>query len=400
MMVVVGPMLVASVGAMEVMFPTMVMIPIRTLAAMGITAVIAIVGIVMAVYIPMEMVGPVKPRSCTDENAIGKPLGSVVTEWSAAVPFCGDGNRKLVRDLGAFPQCDNVIEFIACSLRWRRRLRLTEETSVSRFVVHGECSMQNKTELHVLRVQAVLLTLLMPALLHAQAGAPVRDLPDAPQPMLAQAQNPQQPPASQQPPAQQPSNAPSGQTPAPSSSSQEPSLSDLGFSQQQTQGNPKLQARLNKRTEMLKIHQRLGMITLAPMAAALITGPMAKAKGRNGQTITEPTNANLDFHAALGGATAAMYFATAYFAIAAPKIPNNPKHGAIRFHEALAFVHGPGMILTPIFGALAFQQEQNGEKVHGAASLHGPVAIATVCAYGAAIVAVSWPIHLKFWEKK
>ena len=257
--------------------------------------------------------------------------------------------------------------------------------------------MQTRPEFHVLRMQALLLTLLMPALLHAQAGVRAPDLPDAPQPMLAQAQpqNPQQP-SSQ---TQQPSSQSSGQTPAPSSSSQEPSLSDLGFSQQQTQADPKLQARLNKRTEMLKIHQRLGIITLAPMAAALITGPMAKAKGRNGQTITEPTNANLDFHAALGTATAAMYFTTAYFAIAAPKIPNNPKHGAIRFHEALAFVHGPGMILTPIFGAMAFQQEQDGEKVHGAASLHGPVAIATVCAYGAAIVAVSWPIRLKFWEK-
>jgi len=151
---------------------------------------------------------------------------------------------------------------------------------------------------------------------------------------------------------------------------------------------------------MLKIHQRLGLITLAPMAATLITGPMAKAKGRNGQTITEPSNANLDFHAALGGTTAALYFSTAYFAIFAPKIPNNPKHGAIRFHEALAFVHGPGMVLTPIFGAMAFEQEQDGEKVHGAASLHGPIAIATVCAYGASIVAVSWPIHLKFWEKQ
>jgi hypothetical protein len=91
-------------------------------------------------------------------------------------------------------------------------------------------------------------------------------------------------------------------------------------------------------------------------AATLITGPMAKAKGRNGQTITEPSNANLDFHAALGGATAALYFSTAYFAIFAPKIPNNPKHGAIRFHEALAFVHGPGMILAPIFGAMAYSQ--------------------------------------------
>jgi hypothetical protein len=209
-------------------------------------------------------------------------------------------------------------------------------------------------------------------------------------------------PAQQQTSGQQPSNQPEvPNAPAPAttpSSSQSPSLSDLGFSQQQTQADPKLQAALNKRTEMLKIHQRLGLITLAPMAAALITGPMAKAKGRNGQTITEPSNANLDFHAALGGATAAMYFSTAYFAIFAPKIPNNPKHGAIRFHEALAFVHGPGMILTPIFGAMAFQQEQDGEKVHGAASLHGPIAIATVCAYGASIVAVSWPIHL--WGKK
>lgn len=178
-----------------------------------------------------------------------------------------------------------------------------------------------------------------------------------------------------------------------------PSLQDLGFSQQQMQGNPQLQARLNKRTEMLKIHQTLGFITLAPMAAALITGPMAKAKGRNGQTITEPTNANLDFHAALGSTTAALYFTTAYFAMFAPKIPGVQKRGAIRWHEALAFVHGPGMILTPILGAMAFQQEQNGEKVHGIASAHGTVAIATVIAYGASIVAVSWPIHLKFWEK-
>ena len=150
---------------------------------------------------------------------------------------------------------------------------------------------------------------------------------------------------------------------------------------------------------MLKIHQRLGLITLAPMAAALITGPMAKAKGRNGQPITEPSNANLDFHAALGGATAALYFSTAYFAVFAPKIPGTHKHGAIRLHEALSFVHGPGMVLTPILGAMAYQQEQDGQKVHGIASYHGPIAIATVCAYGASIVAVSWPIHLKFWEK-
>ncbi len=208
----------------------------------------------------------------------------------------------------------------------------------------------------------------------------------------------QQPtPPPQQSAPQQPPNAPA---PAPASStSQQPSLSDLGFGEQQTKGDPKLQARLDKRTEMLKIHQRLGLITLAPMAADLITGPMAKAKGRNGEAIKEPSNANLNFHAAMGSTTVALYASTAYFAIAAPKIPGTHKKGAIRFHEALAFVHGPGMIVTPILGAMAFSQEQNGEKVHGIASAHGAVAYATVIAYGASIVAVSWPIHLKFWQK-
>jgi hypothetical protein len=151
---------------------------------------------------------------------------------------------------------------------------------------------------------------------------------------------------------------------------------------------------------MLRIHQRLGLITAIPMAAALITGPYAKAKGRNGQVIQEPTQANLDFHAALGGTTAALYFATAYFAIRAPRIPGTHKHGAIRVHEALAFIHGPGMILTPVLGAMAFNQESNGEKVHGIASAHGAVAYITAAAYGASIIAVSWPIHWKFWEKR
>lgn len=201
---------------------------------------------------------------------------------------------------------------------------------------------------------------------------------------------------------QKPSGSSSGlpNAPAPAQGPQQPSLGDLGFSQQQLQSNPALQARLNRRSEMLKIHQRLGLITLAPMAAALITGPMAKAKGRNGQIIKEPTSANLDMHAALGSGTAALYFATAYYAMFAPKIPGEKKRGAIRMHEALAFVHGPGMILTPILGAMAFNQEQNGEKVHGIASAHGAVATVTALAYGASIIAVAWPIHLKFWEKR
>ena len=202
----------------------------------------------------------------------------------------------------------------------------------------------------------------------------------------------------QQPPPNQPTSTPQNLPNAPSSTS--PSIGDLGFTPQQTQANPQLQAMLARRTEMLKVHQRLGLITVIPLAAALITGPYAKAKGKNGQTITEPTSANLDFHTALGGATTGLYFATAYYAIFAPRIPGNPKHGAIRVHEVLAFVHFPGMLLTPALGIMAYKQENAGEKVHGLASAHGSVAYITAAAYGASIVAVSWPIHLKFWEKK
>ncbi len=223
------------------------------------------------------------------------------------------------------------------------------------------------------------------------AVAEFANLPPAPKPTieLAQAVDPNrsgQNQSDQQKQTQQ----------SPPQSGTEPSLSDLGFTPQQTQANAKLQAMLDRRTHMLKIHQRLGLITTLPMAAAVITGPMAKAKGRNSQTINEPTQANLDFHAALGGATTALYGATAYYAIFAPKVPGSKRRGAIRLHRALAFVHGPGMIATPILGAMAFKQEQAGEKVHGIASAHGTVAWCTVAAYGAAMVSVSWPIKLKF----
>ncbi len=55
------------------------------------------------------------------------------------------------------------------------------------------------------------------------------------------------------------------QNQAPSSNSQAPSLEDLGLSPAQTRSDPQLQARLDKRAHMLKIHQRLGLITAVPL---------------------------------------------------------------------------------------------------------------------------------------
>ena len=163
-----------------------------------------------------------------------------------------------------------------------------------------------------------------------------------------------------------------------------PSLSDLGFSPSQTQGNSQYQALLNRRSHMLQVHQRLGLITTAPLLATLITAP--GAKGHHGLP-GDPSGREL--HAALGSTTAALYFASAYFAIRAPKVPDIEIKGPIRLHRALAWVHGPGMILTPVLGAIAYSQLSNGERVHGIAKYHSWVAWTTAGAYGASIAAVS-----------
>jgi hypothetical protein len=159
------------------------------------------------------------------------------------------------------------------------------------------------------------------------------------------------------------------------------SMGDLGFPAVQTQGSAQDQARLDKRSHMLTVHQELGLIATGPIVASVITGVFAG--GKSTSTTDRWT------HLALGAAAGDLYFTSAYFAIRAPKIPGTEAHGPIRVHKALAWIHGPGMILTPILGAIAFDQKSKGERVHGIASAHAPVAIVTAAAYGAAIVSVS-----------
>ncbi len=179
-----------------------------------------------------------------------------------------------------------------------------------------------------------------------------------------------------------PSAEPSPDLPnAPSSSKTEPSLEDLGFSATQAQGDAKQQALLDKRTHMLKIHQRLGLITTIPLIATVATS--LNAGGKNTST------ASRDLHTALGGLTGDLYFMTAYYAIRAPRVPGTETRGPIRFHKAMAWIHGPGMIATPILGIIAFDQKNRGEKIHGIAQAHAPVAIVTAGAFGAALLSVS-----------
>ena len=203
-----------------------------------------------------------------------------------------------------------------------------------------------------------------------QDSRTLAELPDTPQPQNNSNSTTQQQPA--------------GQTQSQGSGQQQgaPSLGDLGFPVEQTKPNPEEQARLDKRSHMLKIHQRLGLITAVPLVATVVTGSMAGGH--------DTSSTSRDLHAVLGASTAGLYIATASYAIFAPKVHDVPSKGPIRVHKALAWIHGPGMILTPILGAMAFEQKSRGEKVHGIASAHAPVAYITAIAYGAAIASVSF----------
>ncbi|MGC2635606.1 MAG: hypothetical protein WA294_00400 [Acidobacteriaceae bacterium] len=252
----------------------------------------------------------------------------------------------------------------------------------------------------ILRSAAALPALLVySSLVLAQTAGPVSEsaaaaLPDAPAPVETQSAPPQNQTQKPAQPAQQQQTTPPAQ-------GNQPSLGDLGFTPQQTQANAQLQARLNERTHDLKVHQGLGLITLGPLVATVAVSSGATQKhnhGVPGSPVTEPSSTGVDLHAALGATTVTLYAATAWYAIRAPKIAGVKPKGAIRLHRDLVWIHAPGMVLTPILGSMALNQENNNEKIHGIASAHAYVAWTTVAAYTAAAVSISWPLHLKFWE--
>jgi hypothetical protein len=177
---------------------------------------------------------------------------------------------------------------------------------------------------------------------------------------------------------------PAGQGPAapPATNPPPPSLGDLGFPSEQTQGSAQDQALLDKRSHMLKVHQVLGLITTVPLVATVFSSGLASGRGTS--------SSGRDLHVALGALTTGLYFTTAYYSVFAPKLPGAKVRGPIRWHKALAWIHGTGMILTPLLGEMAFRQKSRGEKVHGLAAAHGAVGAVTAGAYGLAILSVSF----------
>lgn len=118
------------------------------------------------------------------------------------------------------------------------------------------------------------------------------------------------------------------------------SLEDLGFSQDQTKGDAKFQKDLETRSDMLKIHQTLGLITCVPMVTTYVLGFTA-AKD------------DLLLHGGMGFTTAGLYATTASFAVFAPHVEGVKAKGNSELHQTLAVLHGFFMVATPILGELA-----------------------------------------------
>ena len=155
----------------------------------------------------------------------------------------------------------------------------------------------------------------------------------------------------------------------------------FGFPLARRRGTPE-QARLDKRSHMLKIHQRLGLITIAPLVA----------------TSSRPT-------ARVGGAAAPLD------ATYTPPCRRHdrgpvPYHRVLRHlrsqncgdHDARSHPGAQGIGMDSRSGndsdsnpgAMAFDQRSRGEKVHGIAMAHGAVAWVTAGAFAAAVVSVSF----------
>lgn len=138
------------------------------------------------------------------------------------------------------------------------------------------------------------------------------------------------------------------------------SLSDLGMEKEATvQVDPKLEKVMQERRSMLSTHQVLGLTTWGLMTATMLTGGSA-------------LDSNL--HMYLGMTTGAMYMATAYYSLTAPKPKDIKDKWRMKWHKGLAWVHFPMMLLVPYLGYQYKKHEENGQKHNSLEKQHSTFA--------------------------
>src|ERR1700722_14040682 len=109
------------------------------------------------------------------------------------------------------------------------------------------------------------------------------------------------------------------------------SVQDLGFEDVDSKSDPKYQSDLQTRSDMLQIHQTLGIITAVPLTTEYVVGLITADNVDNGSTKT-------GLHAVLRISTVALYTTTAMFALLAPKPKGLTPSGNPQAHVDLAFI--------------------------------------------------------------
>ena len=161
------------------------------------------------------------------------------------------------------------------------------------------------------------------------------------------------------------------------------SLEDLGFTKEDTQSDPQFQKDLETRTDMLKIHQTMGLITAVPMATEFVLGIATAGNVSHGSTDT-------GLHTTLGLATVALYGTTALFEILAPKPKGLKPSGNTGIHEALSWIHLPLMVLVPLVGDMMNDRIVNHQPLGNLPMVHGVMATTLLTSYFASLTIMTF----------
>jgi hypothetical protein len=110
-----------------------------------------------------------------------------------------------------------------------------------------------------------------------------------------------------------------------------------------------LSRRLELRSTLLKWHQGFGLLTLGLLMAQTYLGFQLKEMVEEGNLGEEFEKAKIR-HGIVGATAFLTYSTSAILALSAPSIDRTGVVDTLTFHKGLAFVHGTGMVLTPLLG--------------------------------------------------
>jgi hypothetical protein len=159
-------------------------------------------------------------------------------------------------------------------------------------------------------------------------------------------------------------------------------VNDLGFTQADLQSDLS-QKDLDTRSDMLHIHQILGLTTEVSLLAEFVVGITTANNVENGSTDTSLVST-------LGYTTLALYAATASFEMFAPKPKNKKQTGNTGIHVALSWIHLPLMILVPLTGDMLDDRIANNQPLGNLGTVHGVLATALLVTYTSSLLVITF----------